>query len=102
MAPLASMASYGTRNIAAKVNIQQTCSNGQKNEQLPSAHTIRLFAFPYSGPDLTSIKKDGNTPSAFGGSKRLPLYTPASWGVYIVDCIQATCLCVFPMQFQFL
>lgn len=102
MTPLASTASYWTRNIAAKVIIQQTRSNGQINEQFPRAHTICLFAFPYSGPDLASIKKDGNTPDAFGGSKCLLLYTPASWGVYIVGCIQATCLYVFPMQFQFL
>lgn len=102
MTPLALMASYWTWNIAAKESIQKTCSNGQTNEQLLWAHTICLFAVPHSGPDLASIKKDGNTPSAFGASKCLPLYTPASWGVYIVDCIQATCLHVFRMQLQFL
>lgn len=102
MTPLAFMASYWIWNIAAKESTQKTWSDGQTDEQLPWAHTVWLFAVPYSGPDLASIKKDGNTPSAFGGSKCLPLYAPASWGVYIVDYIQATCLHVFHMQLQFL
>lgn len=62
------------------------------------SHYLPLH-FSYSGPELASIKKDGNTPNAFGGSKCLPLYTPDSWGV---ECIQATCLYVFLRQFQFL
>lgn len=93
------MASCWKRNIAANMSIQRHAATAIQMSISPGLTLSPHFS--YSGPDLASIKKDGNTPSAFGGSKCLPLYTADSWGVYIVERIQATCLYVFLMQFSF-